>query len=461
MEPQANTFLILICVMQSAIAMCDSLSQGKYTEICKWKGSSIVSFTMYLKTTGYMVASIITPIFNDTNPQFNLYFVLPLVGQAIIVQAMNFMGDRRLDRLCFFDSELFHKDRGIILLGLGLGIWALILAIAGVIGASAGVLLGMSAGGLGAVLIATFSVLPREVAKVNTYMLFCRVAYLDLRYVLQQWYTAPESQCPDSPHFPNKVYQLMGYVMGNLASLFGVFLFERYVSHWNARPAFWVTTVFTMVASLFDVMMVTNFNRVVLGWVPFIGGQVVTWFGQDYPMRLEDIFGFLIGSQAIKPLAVTLDDMPATVLLSKICPPGVETTVFAMLAAMQNMGLQMSGLLSSNFLQFFEVNLDKTKNICDLGEAPFGMNGLLFAVVTGNMILPMTTILATWALIPNKRLDEDFGEDTDGQVELTGGASLTGGELPKVNSSHSMKSGKQGMAAAFLRSGSALGGRMV
>merc|ERR1711933_575878 len=90
--------------------------------------------------------------------------------------------------------------------------------------------------------------------------------------------------------------------------------------------------------------------------------------------RLDDMFGFLIGMQALKPIATTLDDMPSTVLLSKLCPAGVETTGFAMLAAIMNLGLTLSGLLAGYFFQIIEVDIEE----CNYGWSPIGesVNGL-------------------------------------------------------------------------------------
>merc|ERR1712066_1024637 len=78
--------------------------------------------------------------------------------------------------------------------------------------------------------------------------------------------------------------------------------------------------------------------------------------------RLDDMFGFLIGMQALKPIATTLDDMPSTVLLSKLCPAGVETTVFAMLAALMNLGLTVSGLMAGFVFSYYGVDISNVKN---------------------------------------------------------------------------------------------------
>merc|ERR1719401_45595 len=273
----------------------------------------------------------------------------------------------------------------------------------------------------------TFWSLPKQVALINVYIMFCRIAAMDVRYVLQQWYTTlkcnagqPNPIEPRLPNFPNTVYQMMGLVLGNACTLFGIWLFENYVYYWNSRKAFWVTTVFTMVAALFDLSMLTRFNQTMWAWFPAMSNRISFLCGEDAKgqptcsddgYRLDDLFGFLIGMQALKPIATTLDDMPATILLSKLCPAGVETTVFAMLAAIQNLGLTVSGLLAGYFFESFRVDIEQ----CDYGWSPLGenVNGLQWALIMGGVILPLSTIPATFCLIPDKPLNSKFVEDAD------------------------------------------------
>merc|ERR1711972_832365 len=184
------------------------------------------------------------------------------------------------------------------------------------------------------------------------------------------------------PNFPNTEYQMIGLVMGNFFTLVGIWLFENYVYYWNARASFWVTTLFTVVAASFDLMMLTRFNQTLWSWLPVMS-EKVTWFCTQESClqggyRLDDMFGFLIGMQALKPIATTLDDMPSTVLLSKLCPAGVETTVFAMLAALMNLGLTVSGLMAGFGFKYLEVEIsdfknkttNETKYTCDFGTSP-------------------------------------------------------------------------------------------
>jgi hypothetical protein len=446
----ATVAFFYLFIVNSAVASCDSMSQGRYTEVCKAKGASVVVLVSSLKITGGFIAAVVGPTLSDLHAQLSFIVAPPLFFQGIFVQGANFMGDKTVEPPCAPDWSIYNKDKKIIITGVTLGTLAL---------SNAALTLALSAWqqaeedaadrnetlfmtrpdfvidhpiqlyyALSIMLLImgmTFWSLPYRVAKINIYIIFCRVATLNFGYVLQQWYTAPVIWCQGTPNFSNRVYQTMGLVTGNLATLAGVALFEKYVSHWPARAAFWVTTLFTCVAALFDLSMITGFNRSVLSWTPVSG--MTTTFLSETEYRLDDLMGFLIGTQALKPIVDTLDSMPSTVLLSKLCPAGVETTVFAMLAALQNLGLQISSLLGAQAISWTEVNIRNLTNethpdervyYCDTGRDPFGlgMSGLSFCLVVGGILMPLITIPATWLLIPPQRLDEPFVDQDDQEM---------------------------------------------
>merc|ERR1719343_1872292 len=356
---------------------------------------------------------------------------------------MNFMGDPKSEKCCDFAGDIWRKDFKIIVTGLLLGLFAGMLVVFrlvdaplpfGLTTASSGFLLVYSFASVCLILGMTFWCLPKTVCLIFVYIMFCRIAVLDVRYVLQQWYTTQE--CDDLPHFPNTVYQMIGLVMGNFFTLVGIWLFENYVYYWNARASFWVTTLFTVVAAGFDLMMLTRFNQTLWSWLPVMS-EKVEWFCNEDSCtrggyRLDDMFGFLIGMQALKPIADTLDSMPSTVLLSKLCPAGVETTVFAMLAAIMNLGLTLSGLLAGFFWEIFRVDIE----VCDYGWSPLGdsVNGLQWALIVGGVILPLTTIPATFCFIPNKPLNSNFVDEAPSAEEELGQSTASKAELEKGSS---------------------------
>merc|ERR1711920_738109 len=97
---------------------------------------------------------------------------------------------------------------------------------------------------------------------------------------------------------------------------------------------------------------------------------IVQVSGRD--VRVDDLCTFLFGSAFLEPLIDNLDQMPATLLLSKLCPKGIETTMFAILAGFSNIGLSLSGQIGGWFVDYFGFNV----------------------------LLPFLTIPLTWIFIP-------------------------------------------------------------
>merc|ERR1712117_769076 len=121
--------------------------------------------------------------------------------------------------------------------------------------------------------------------------------------------------------------------------------------------------------------------------------------------------------------------MGATLLISKLCPKDVETTVFAILMANTNLGGTISSYIGTDAQKWFGV--EYSKKVCNNPKSSFGpitFTGLSWILIIGDIILPLLTIPLTWLLIPAVKLDSDFSsiDDSPREVELAlnGGAGL-------------------------------------
>ena len=61
---------------------------------------------------------------------------------------------------------------------------------------------------------------------------------------------------------------------------------------------------------------------------------------------------FMLGKAAVQNTCGMLNFMPTTILISKLCPRGVESTVFALLAGFSNFGGSISGYLGAYILDW-------------------------------------------------------------------------------------------------------------
>jgi len=450
-----------------AISACDMLNQGKYSEVCAAKGSTIVSFVYAAKTCAGLVGFAVAGFLNDgAGPRTVCFIAMFFFAQFIPVCIMNFVGDTKMDTYCKPDTSLLTKFPKLFALAFSIFLVALISSTWSIWASLMGldsdtsryVRIGFLIVACLGLLVCSFFALPREIAKINVYLWLCRAMTLNFSYALQGFYTAPSAVCPAGPNFPNAVYQSMGNTCAALATLFGIWLFENYVVHWNAPKAFWVTTAFTCVGALFDINMVTGTNRRLLA---FTGLGEVTWQGNipfvfggwdGDAIRMDDLVSFLFGTQALRAVVDTLDNLPSTLLLSKLCPKGLETTVFSVLVAFFNLGGSLAGQMGARFLAYFAVNIKSQKNCdagalppnetvnetdflrflseedpsncCNLGSALGGsMSGFTWALVFGDILMPLATIPLTWIFIPHIRLDAEFIKEDE--INDFGGNSRT------------------------------------
>ncbi|MEL6930288.1 MAG: folate/biopterin family MFS transporter [Cyanobacteria bacterium J06600_6] len=126
----------------------------------------------------------------------------------------------------------------------------------------------------------------------------------------------------------------------SFASLVGIFLFQRYLKTVPFRKILGWSTVIAAVLGMTTLLLVTHANRS-LG----IGDR---WFS--------------LGDSLILTVVGQITWMPVLVLSARLCPKGVEATLFALLMSIWN----LSGLLSHEFgalltawLGVTETNFDK------------------------------------------------------------------------------------------------------
>lgn len=95
-----------------------------------------------------------------------------------------------------------------------------------------------------------------------------------------------------------------------------------------------------------------------------------------------------------------LDALPASVLMSKLCPPGIEATVFALLMGCSNFGRAVASSVGAFALHVAGIETPssgrcKLENLCAL-------------VVLGKVCLPLLRIPLTFVLIPDVKMTADL-----------------------------------------------------
>lgn len=112
----------------------------------------------------------------------------------------------------------------------------------------------------------------------------------------------------------------------SLASLIGIWLFQRFFKNVPFRTFFVWTTILSAALGMTTLLLVTHTNRA---------------------LGIDDHW-FSLGDSLILTVMGQIAYMPVLVLAARLCPPGVEATLFALLMSVTN----LAGLLSYEFGAF-------------------------------------------------------------------------------------------------------------
>ncbi|QIR39315.1 folate/biopterin family MFS transporter [Tolypothrix sp. PCC 7910] len=125
----------------------------------------------------------------------------------------------------------------------------------------------------------------------------------------------------------------------NLASLVGIWIFQRFLKSLPFRVIFGWSTVLSAALGMTMLLLVTHTNRA---------------------LGIDDHW-FSLGDSLILTVMGQIAYMPVLVLAARLCPPGVEATLFALLMSVSNLAGMVSyefGAIIMHWLGITETNFD-------------------------------------------------------------------------------------------------------
>ena len=175
-------------------------------------------------------------------------------------------------------------------------------------------------------------------------------------------------------------------LLASVASLIGVGVYNGLLKEVELRKIFLWTAILGTGLGMTQLMLITGVNRT-LG----ISDQV-----------------FALGDSALLTVLGQVSFMPVLVLAAKLCPKGVEATLFATLMSLLNGGSFLGSALGSGLTGLFGVTADNFDNL-----AP------LVATCTLLTLAPLPALRLLPSSFPSDAGDEDEDED-----EAAGGKDL-------------------------------------
>ncbi|KAL3812603.1 hypothetical protein ACJIZ3_013871 [Penstemon smallii] len=195
------------------------------------------------------------------------------------------------------------------------------------------------------------------------------------------WQATPQSDSAMFYFTTNKLGftpEFLGRVklVTSVASLVGVGIYNGFLKKVPLRKVFLFTTVIGSALGMTQVLLVTGLNR---------------------QLGLSDEW-FAIGDSLILTVLGQASFMPVLVLAARICPEGMEATLFATLMSISNGGSVLGGLIGAGLTQLFGVTKDSFDN-------------LTFLIILCNLssLLPLPLL----GLLPQDTTDVDSKESDD------------------------------------------------
>lgn len=195
------------------------------------------------------------------------------------------------------------------------------------------------------------------------------------------FFTDDSTSFPTGPHFSVWFYTTALGFTASSCGLLGLWMYNRFMTGWRYRSLF-VTS--NLLWCIFSASTVPVFTRRNLEW--------------GIPDK-----AFVLGSTVLQQVVENWAYVPGGVLLSQVCPSGMEATMFALLAGCHNLGRSLANYFGSFMLVFLEVSPDGSAR----DETQFTK---LWEAAIVQALAPLVTLWMIPAMIPDASQKDRIGD---------------------------------------------------
>lgn len=391
-----TSLVLCLFLIQLQLSTTDLLTEAKYAEKMQSKpkeGPALMSYVWFgLQMGGLCATLLIGPILTSFGPK--LPFLVTLVPASVVVVPVlrGFMQERQLS------WQEVQAARAAILRQKEACILCFLMLLATVVLSFFGTMLrDVRANAIASIVIAvlillSFSILLRpEIAKVNTFFVLQTSVNFSVGGAAFYFYTDTKEQYPEGPHFSMLFYTTVLGVAGSICSLLGIYTYQKYASEWTFRQLLLVSNIAICILSVSDVIFFLRLN---------------------IRMGIPD-HAFILGSNVFASILSQWQWMPGVVILSQLCPPGLEATMYALLAGCHNLGGTIASATGAWVLEVLEVQPSGAKD-----ESAQFKN--LWVCAALSSILPAFVLLLLPWFIPDSKQTEKLLRE--GDVSVTEGS---------------------------------------
>jgi len=396
--PKASLTVVAIVICHTfqdlQLSTCDLLSEAKYAEKIQQNpahGPDMVSFVWIgIRLAAVVAFALSTPMI-DASPQLP-YLVCAIPALFIIAPlAFGYMDEQTQTAVDIAETRkrFFEQSETSILCAVML-FATIALSVCGILTTDPWINCGVGLIVFAVVLVSFSVLLAPTIAKFTAFSLIQTSLGISISGATFYFYTDTAAQYPEGPHFSTFFYNFVMGSGGAFMSVVGLMTYSRFLSHWSYRSVLVAVNCAASFLSLLDIMMFTRFNATI-----------------GIPDHV-----FIIGNGGLETMISEMQWMPQVVMMSYMCPQGMEATMFALLAGCHNLGISVAGNFGALMLHLLHCNPQGVANEGHQFEN-------LWVASLVSTVLPLAVVLFLFKLIPDRQQDENL---------LTGN-SVTSGSL--------------------------------
>jgi len=381
--------VVCLFLMQLQLSTCDLLTEAKYAEKMRAKpeqGPALMTFVWFgLQFAGLVAVALIGPVMKHFGNRIPFLMALIPLSLIVIPLGKGFMEERPRSTAekRAADAQIMEQKE-VIFLCLLMFAGTILLSVLGIMYESAFVN-AVAALVVAIVMLISFSLVLRPIiAKVNAFFLIQTSLGISIGGASFYFYTDTPEQYPEGPHFSQEFFTSVLGIIGSLCSLVGIYSYQKYACNWSYRGLLLFTNVVLSLLSVTDIVMFTRLN-VKLG-IP------------DH--------AFVLGASVLTTVIAQWMWMPGVVILSQLCPAGMEATMYALLAGCHNLGNTIASNCGALVLEWLNCQPSGANN----ESAQFQNLWVGSALST---VLPMFTLALLPWLIPDAKQTDKLLEDDD------------------------------------------------
>jgi hypothetical protein len=403
--PVVGTVLLMM-VLNFHVSFSDLMMEAVYAKQIRERpaeGPDLISFIWGGLFVCGCVGTALSGTIIDSSGPFTLYLVA-LVPTAVLIipTAANYLGESKLstEEVSAARRRIFAQAECVFLCVI-MFIATLSLTLTGILITNKKIVFIISLV-VAVIVFACFSLLLSPViAKVNAFGMIQTI--LALRYGTAQFFffTDAEDVYPEGPHFSNQFVATVLPLVGSAFAVLGIYLYRTYMQNLTYTYIYIAGNCIAFFAFLTDTMFYLHWNR---------------------PLGIPDKV-FALGSMALEEVIHSFLWMPGCVMMSHLCPKGLEAIMFALLASCHNLG----AIISMNFGAFVleMLGCDPTGKAQDADGHPRTDTASLENLWIVSLIatcLPMLSIVLVPWFIPARKQNENLVDGGDGDLPATAGS---------------------------------------